>query len=224
VIAILGDDAPATVSEACNWPDAVRNSAEWKWSAPQHYVNIPRDATHYDRQRDCVNGLCITEAIRKYAAELARPELGRERRWQAFAWVCHLVGDLHQPLHAGFRDDRGGNLVDVSYRGQAYTLHEFWDGVLLERALAAGVDPAAAAAPRQCDARRRAWNPASVDAWTDESHAIAASSAYPPAATIGEDFAEKSWTVAQQQLRRATCRLATILNAELGDSGLEAAR
>jgi len=46
---------------------------------------------------------------------------------QAFAWLCHLVGVLHQPLHAGFEDDRGGNNFDIIFKGEQVNLHGFWD-------------------------------------------------------------------------------------------------
>jgi S1/P1 Nuclease len=40
--------------------------------------------------------------------------------------VGHWVGDIHQPLHVSFVDDRGGNNIRVS--GQcAGNLHATWD-------------------------------------------------------------------------------------------------
>ncbi|MGD8579617.1 MAG: S1/P1 nuclease [Lysobacterales bacterium] len=220
VVDILGSDSPYAMDEACNWPDRVRETPEWAWSAPQHFVNIPRSATHYDRQRDCPDGLCVTEAIKKYASALSGPQRDAQHRWQALAWVCHLVGDLHQPLHAGYRDDRGGNLVEVTFRGQLTNLHEFWDSELIRERMNEGADLERTAAPAVCKAARQRWNPESVDAWTDESHTLAATVAYPPNPAIDEDFAQRSWPVVEQQLRRASCRLASVLNAVLGDSGV----
>ena len=220
VLDILDGASPDAMDEACNWPDRVRETPEWAWSAPQHFVNIPRTATHYDRQRDCPDGLCVTEAIKKYASELSGPGRDTRQRWQALAWVCHLVGDLHQPLHAGYRDDRGGNLVEITFRGQPTDLHEFWDSELIRERVSEGVRLERAAAPAACKAARQPWNPASVDAWTDESHGLAATVAYPPNPAIDENFAQRSWPVVEQQLRRASCRLASVLNAVLGDSGV----
>ena len=44
-------------------------------------------------------------------------------------YLFHLVGDLHQPLHTGYPDDKGGNLIDVSYLYKSYhtNLHTVWD-------------------------------------------------------------------------------------------------
>jgi hypothetical protein len=216
VAEIIGGDSDDEIGQACNWPDEVRETPAWNWSGPLHYVNIPHHASTYDRQRDCPDGLCITEGIRKFAAELGRPELGTERRRQAFAWLCHLVGDLHQPLHAGFGDDRGGNRVMVSYRGQSYNLHEFWDSVLVEERLGRGDCWPCPAAESSATADALRWDPADVDGWTAESHRIAARQSYPPQPQIGEEFADQSWLLMRQQWQKAAWRLASILETVLG--------
>ena len=209
------------ISRACNWPDQVEDMPAWQWSKPQHFVNIPRSASHYDRQRDCPDGLCMTEAIKKYADQLGDPRLEKRKQWEAFAWLCHLVGDLHQPLHAGSRDDRGGNQVQVNYRGKAINLHYFWDSALIQEYLephgnwqkpAAACDPLLTGEP---------WNPAEIDAWTDESHRLAAEAAYPPGEFIHAEFAENSWLLIRQQWLRAGQRLARILNAAVGEAEIQ---
>jgi hypothetical protein len=62
-----------------------------------------------------------------------------ERRAIALAWLFHLVGDIHQPLHTAQlftvehpQGDRGGNeiCVRVTQAGQPMDLHRFWDGVI----------------------------------------------------------------------------------------------
>jgi hypothetical protein len=213
--ATSAETLPGAIEEACFWPDTLRESAQWSWSAPQHYVNIPRSSDRCDRQRDCPDGLCVTAGILKYAAELGRPGLGRERRWQALAWLCHLVGDLHQPLHAGFLDDRGANQVDIEYRGENSNLHQFWDSMLINQRLQ-GADPGTIALRGAVETvASRDWNPADPAAWTEESHALAATRAYPPDSVIDDAFADASWTLVQQQWRKAAERLALILNSVL---------
>ena len=62
-----------------------------------------------------------------------------ERKAIALAWLFHLVGDIHQPLHTAQlftvdypQGDRGGNeiCVQVTQTGQPMDLHRFWDGVI----------------------------------------------------------------------------------------------
>jgi S1/P1 Nuclease len=62
-----------------------------------------------------------------------------ERKAIALAWLFHLAGDIHQPLHTAQlftveypQGDRGGNeiCVRVNQAGQPMDLHRFWDGVI----------------------------------------------------------------------------------------------
>jgi hypothetical protein len=98
------------MAEACNWPDVIRETEAGKWSSPLHYINIPRGDEIYTKTRDCPPHseqpgsadhppqYCATESIKYFAAGLADPQASREQRWQSFAWLCHLVGDLRHSL------------------------------------------------------------------------------------------------------------------------------
>ena len=50
----------------------------------------------------------------------------------ALSFLVHLVGDSHQPFHAGRSEDRGGNLIKVSFFGKETNLHSTWDTHLIE--------------------------------------------------------------------------------------------
>jgi hypothetical protein len=66
----------------------------------------------------------------------------RCKRAVALCWVCHLVGDGHQPLHTvkllttqfpAPEGDRGGTRFYIRVREGARTisLHTFWDDLIL---------------------------------------------------------------------------------------------
>ncbi len=215
---VLGTDDVAAMSKACNWPDHVRDTPGWEWSARQHYVNIPRSTSHYERTRDCPDGLCVTESIKKYAGQLGDPRLDKRKQWEAFAWLCHLVGDLHQPLHAGYRDDRGGNYVKVSFRGEAINLHQFWDRAVIQEYLGSNGNWQKPASAGNYLLSGKPWNPVETDAWAGESHRLAGEAAYPPGKIFQTDFVENCWLVIRQQWIRAGERLARILNAVVGEA------
>ena len=70
---------------------------------------------------------------------VVKNETDPERKAIALAWLFHLVGDIHQPLHTAQlftvdypKGDRGGNeiCVRVTQAGQPMDLHRFWDGVI----------------------------------------------------------------------------------------------
>ena len=63
---------------------------------------------------------------------LKSPDAAPNEKKTAQRNFAHLVGDIHQPLHAGFAEDRGGNSVEVRFNGRKETLHLLWDTALLE--------------------------------------------------------------------------------------------
>ena len=66
----------------------------------------------------------------------SRRGLPPRERLAALAFLAHFVGDLHMPLHAGDRGDRGGNDLRAAYglfEGRRTNLHSVWDGWLAER-------------------------------------------------------------------------------------------
>ncbi|WP_105433013.1 S1/P1 nuclease [Neorhizobium sp. T6_25] len=65
-----------------------------------------------------------------------------EDRVFALMAIGHWVGDIHQPLHISFSDDKGGNAIKARVPGGCGTssyrprnLHAVWDGCLLEAGL-----------------------------------------------------------------------------------------
>src|SRR6185437_7276679 len=100
---------------------------------------------------------CVVDRITAFASELHDLPPGAPERAIAFKFVLHLVGDVHQPLHAADHNDAGGNGVLVLSGRQAVgrPLNAYWDTVVVKRL---GAGPAAAAG---CRERRRIgpWNP-----------------------------------------------------------------
>ena len=46
--------------------------------------------------------------------------------------LVHLVGDLHQPMHIGQKEDKGGNTIQVQWHGKGTNLHRVWDGDMID--------------------------------------------------------------------------------------------
>ena len=213
--AVVGTDDPAAIAAACNWPDDYRASPEGAWSGPEHYINVPMREPGYDRQRDCPEGACVAGAVQRYADELGDRATGAERRWQAWARVCHFVGDIHQPLHVGYKEDRGGNDTEVVFRSQAMGLHEFWDHVLIdvhypEWRLLADDLTLAMGEPLPHD-----WQPGQAEDWARKSHHMLRQFGYPDSTTITPEFLAHSWWLARHQLARAGRHLAQVVNTLL---------
>jgi hypothetical protein len=120
-----------------------------------------------------------------------------ERRAIALAWLFHLVGDIHQPLHTAQlftvdypRGDRGGNeiCVRVTQASQPMDLHRFWDGVITSSSnLTRLRNEAVALRNRQEFQRSQLTELGNTDfeSWAKESFEIATKIAYRNGGRIG---------------------------------------
>lgn len=114
------------MASVSTWADEVRSRETAAW----HYVNPPDGSCSYEPARDCPGGNCVVEAINGQVAIL-KSRASDAERLVALKWVVHLVGDVHQPLHAGFKGDKGGNRYQVQAFGRGMNLHSLWDGGLI---------------------------------------------------------------------------------------------
>ncbi|TWI07968.1 hypothetical protein IP93_02575 [Lysobacter ruishenii] len=201
------------------WADELRaNDPELgRRSSPWHYVNLGEHACLYEVARDCPQGNCVVAAITAQTAILADRTRDRAERAQALKFVVHFVGDVHQPMHAGYAHDKGGNTVQVRFNGQGTNLHSLWDGRLLE---SAGLDEAGYLAhlrtlPVAVPLPARALPPTSAE-WAQQACTIATQpGVYPNGAKLPADYADTWRPLAEEQLRRAGTQLALLLNAAL---------
>jgi len=125
---LLALEPGQTLGSIASWADTIRDPL----TAPWHYVNFPRGDCHYKAERDCPDGHCVVRAIEQQEAILAAPG-PEEERLRALKFVVHFVGDIHQPLHAGYRDDRGGNKFQLRAFMRGSNLHAVWDSGLLRQ-------------------------------------------------------------------------------------------
>ncbi len=123
-MALEPDETLASIS---TWADEHRNPA----SAPWHYVNFPKDSCTYDPERDCPDGKCVVDAIAKQL-EILSSGAANDKRLLAFKYAVHLVADVHQPLHAGYLEDRGGNTYQLQAFMRGSNLHALWDTGLIK--------------------------------------------------------------------------------------------
>lgn len=215
---VLGSVDEQTIVEACNWPDTIRRTDEWEWTYPLHFVNIPKGEPVYAMTRDCPEQLCVTEAIKKYALQLGDPQASQQERQQAFAFVCHFTGDLHQPLHAGYSGeayDRGGNEFNITFNGEQMNLHNLWDRALIGERAGERQELLRILALLPTVKTTETWTPALVNRWTDESHQLVETELYPANPEITQSYADKSWAILQQRINTAAVRLALIIESVL---------
>jgi nuclease S1 len=209
---LLAMEPGATLASISTWADEHKNRA----TAPWHYVNFPRSTCTYDGKRDCPDGNCLIGAIQRQI-EILGSKAPAEKRLQALKYVVHLVGDVHQPLHAGYADDKGGNKYQVQFAGRGTNLHAMWDSGLIK---ALNESPEVLA-PRLSKERVKSaaggiankFDPVQA---AEESCRIVGKEGFYPGRTVNRDYVAKYQAILEQQLVIAGTRLASALNQVLG--------
>lgn len=106
-----------------------------------HFINVDRTVLSIDSAGCPRDGDCILSGIDRDLSILRDASRPREERVFALMALGHWLGDIHQPLHVSFADDRGGNGIEVpSFRCGLSTyrsdnLHSVWDACILEAGL-----------------------------------------------------------------------------------------
>jgi hypothetical protein len=204
-----------TLADAAVWPDHEGRSV--RDFDPLHYVSIPESASGYDQARDCPERNCMVEALNWFSAVVADKNAPIMTRRLALYYVAHLVGDMHQPLHAGRITDRGGTEIRVSYRGQSTNLHFFWDRDLVDLEPGNEEEIAKRLTANLTESERGKWQSGDPTQWTNESLVLVRSHAY-NTGTSGEltdDYVEKARPIVRSRLAQAGIRLAWLLNTAL---------
>jgi len=206
VHALLSEEGLEHLDQVASWPDTIRK--ERPEASPWHYVDVPLTENAYVAERDCKNGDCAVEAIKRFTAVLSDRGQPAAKREEALKFLVHFVGDIQQPLHGTENaGDHGGNKVRITYFGdngtQQYplSLHWVWDTSIIEHHLGVKEEPlsqpnlearrAAAIAATDIDRKFAKGLPEAAIAdpavWAMESHDAAKAVVYPGVVAPGAE-------------------------------------
>ncbi|MCU1271439.1 MAG: hypothetical protein JWN74_2733 [Acidobacteriaceae bacterium] len=225
---LLGSDDLAAVSV---WADDIKGERPetYGW----HFVDIPMNASGFSEPRDCYrrdekhaytlqgHHNCVVDRITMLKQVLADRNAPKQDRIEALKFLVHLVGDVHQPMHA-MGEARGGNDIHVVEFGSsecgkyACNLHFAWDIGLIEhtglseRQYVSRLDKLIAqrALARQADG--------TPEQWADESFQLAKKVWLNNGGAVDEAYYKNDSGIVDQRLALAGIRLASLINQALG--------
>ena len=216
-----------TIEQASVWADCIKTlGPRFSYAYNWHYQNV-NICKIFTLKGNCPDGNCVSAQIERDMKLLKDKAVPVRERVMALAFLVHFVGDLHQPLHAGDRDDLGGNRALSNYGDYStakLNLHTIWDGYLAERA-ASTRPPLVRVYSAQ---ERNTMQGGSVEDWSRESWQVARDVAYasaygdpcatpPPArGTLDNAVIAKLVEPAREQMVKGGLRLARLLDEALG--------
>ena len=226
-----------TLADVASWADEIRGGpvSQPTW----HYDNLAA-CGHGTAATACPQEQCSTAQMGERLRILRNAGESRRRRNEALKWIVHLVGDIHQPLHAADNGDSGGNAVKVKLVGlridedpRELVLHHVWDRQFVLLAFNAGFNdevPAdievLAAQGKALLASKGLGTPAS---WALESNTLAREVAYNyngfacerasrRRIALDAQYQRAAASVVRERVLLGGARLAELLNRALGDS------
>lgn len=127
VTLLLGNEDLARIS---TWADEIRSLRKYDYAAPWHYTSIPTGKTYFDQKRSKDGD--VIEALFRFEETLLDNKKSKTEKGESLRFIVHMMGDLHQPLHVGMADDRGGNTVKVKWFKTETNLHALWDESIVD--------------------------------------------------------------------------------------------
>jgi hypothetical protein len=211
VAALLGRESLVQVAV---WADDVRTTTH-KHTTGWHFTNIPINGSGYQASRDCPRGNCLVSAIQRQEAILRDRTRPAAARAEALKFLVHLIGDVHQPLHASDAGDRGGNNREIELVGGSRNLHAAWDsGIIQSRGSSTRALVTAAKHWLQTQTEATLAG-GSTEHWANESYRLARDIAYVQVrgddAITGPERVE-ALRIIETSIARAGVRLAAVLN------------
>jgi S1/P1 Nuclease len=229
----LDDEAVILFEMAARWADDARGTqyAHDAW----HFIDFPFKPVGEPASvvPDQPNPENITVGFNESVKTLSDPKKTDQEKAIALAWIFHLTGDAHQPLHATSlfttqypKGDRGGNSfwVYLEKGGDPVKLHSFWDGLVLGSENFQDVHNEYLSLKAAYPAGGKTINVLKLDTWLAESLAIAKESVYmngklkggsdkTSAVQVPDDYVKAAKKMGEIRVCQASYRLAALLKS-----------
>ena len=115
--------------EAATWMDDNRSNSYYDFMKPWHYLDIEKGQDYkpsMEKNLVTVLNAAIVQ-LENQQLVLKNKEIKTD-----LLLIFHLTGDLHQPLHCGYPEDRGGNDINITSPDFSSNLHSAWDTQIIE--------------------------------------------------------------------------------------------
>lgn len=209
---ILGHESLAIAS---NWADFIKSDPSYNYLGTWHYANFA-DQLDYQALKSAMNSdttVNIYNRIKFLAKELKNKDLLRSKKVMYLRLLVHFVGDIHQPMHMGRKEDSGGNAIKLSWFNKPANLHNIWDEHLIEYQQLSYTEYARAinyATPAQI----KKWQNDDISVWAYESYTLSRKiyAAVKPEDKLSFRYNFENIDTLNQRLLKGGIRLAGLLN------------
>lgn len=193
------------------YADEIRSDDRYRKFAPWHYANLKLDETYESSEKN-PDGNIITAIA--YCKEIIQDKNASiDDKVFYLKLLVHFIGDMHQPMHAGLAEDRGGNDFKVQWHGEDSNLHRVWDSGIIDHYDMSYLELAGNRAVLS-NTQIKSIQTGSVIDWFNETHQLTKSiyENTQQGENLRYRYSYKYLETVRQQLQIAGIRLAKVLN------------
>ena len=196
-----------------NWMDNASHGDEYAYTKTWHYVNVdPLEVDYASSAKEAKGD--VVSAVNTIVERLKSGELSEVGERAELMMLIHLIGDMHCPMHAGYKSDRGGNGTQVKYFGKSKNLHSVWDSEIVESAHRWSYSEWQDNIDRANRKEQKRLSQGTPNEWIEET-VVLARDVYEYSTTgenLSYDYVAHYAPVIEQQLLKGGLRLAKILD------------
>lgn len=194
-----------TIQEAANWMDEVKGDKKYDYLRKLHYINAERGQKITATNEENIIGMLTKtiEELKNYKT------LTKEEVKIKLCIVFHLVGDLHQPLHVGYGEDKGGNNYQINFYGKGTNLHSFYDSGIIEYKNI--TLPQCLNAKNFTKEELSEIEQIDVVAWANQSRSFLPIIYKTNSNKVDDLYVDKNYPIIQEQILKAGIRLSSVL-------------
>ena len=194
-----------TIEEAANWMDNIKDDRSYDYMKPWHYANFAEG-----KAAEIFEGANIMYQLHQTLKALKdKDKLSKAEIKLKILYLFHLIGDLHQPLHVGYGRDKGGNTVQLNYKGKGTNLHSFWDsGIIYYQSISL---PDCLIAQTYSATEVKDLQKIDLVAWGNDSRNLLGAVYDYKQAKVSDDYVSQSGVLIEKQIQKAGIRLAGVL-------------
>lgn len=191
--------------------DEIKSDRRYNEFYTWHYINMPLDSDYESSKKnpagDLVTGIeyCKTIIHNKNSTD--------DDKAFYLKLLIHLIGDLHQPMHIGLEEDKGGNDFKLQWFYEDSNLHRVWDSEMIEK-FGMSYNELAENADVLSKTQIKAIQQGSVVDWVNETHEITKKvyASVEPDENLRYRYSYIYFDTVRSQLQISGIRLAKVLN------------
>jgi hypothetical protein len=200
-----------SLAAVANFGDEIKSDRAYRKFSAWHYVNIPFGKTYEEIEKNEYGDL--VQGVNTCLEIIKDENSSKEDKAFYLKFLVHLIGDLHQPMHVGRGEDKGGNDIQLQWFGSGTNLHRVWDSNMINEN-GMSFTELATEYPEMSKEQIKFLQSGSLLDWVEESHLLAEKvyASVEPGEKLSYRYSYDWWDTAADQLQKGGVRLAAVLN------------